>query len=261
MHTKHFLNGLATGCFLMLPAAFGQNPRSWVSSTGSDLNLCTRSSPCATFAGALANTSSGGEIDVVDPGDYGPVNINQPVTIDGGGMGRIYSATNTIVISASNVTVRNLTLLGGGPTAYKNWGFLIYGSAGNVTIGNVQISNFVLGVNSQTTGGQVTIVDSTILQGSGGVLAENPVVIRNSTISGFTTYGVGPQNGGTATLDGVLITNCGTGIYGGGTVLLRNSTITGNTTGLTGGPIVSFVNNAIYNNGTDGSPTKSIFQK
>lgn len=53
----------------MLPLA-GQNLRSWVSSAGWDSNSCTRTSPCATFQGALAKTNGGGKIDVVDPNDY-----------------------------------------------------------------------------------------------------------------------------------------------------------------------------------------------
>ena len=58
----------------------------WVSSTGNDTNSCTRSAPCATFAGALAKTSAGGEIDVADSGDYGPVTISQAVSIEAVGV-------------------------------------------------------------------------------------------------------------------------------------------------------------------------------
>ena len=45
--------------------------RTWVSSLGSDTNQCTRTAPCLTFAGAIANTIPGGEIDALDPGDSG----------------------------------------------------------------------------------------------------------------------------------------------------------------------------------------------
>ena len=60
------------------------NIRTWVSATsGSDSNPCTRVSPCLTFAAALAQTPAGGEIDVLDPGDFGPATINKSVSIYG----------------------------------------------------------------------------------------------------------------------------------------------------------------------------------
>ena len=60
------------------------NSRTWVSAaSGSDSNPCTRASPCLTFAAALAQTEAGGEIDVLDPGDFGPVTITKSVSIYG----------------------------------------------------------------------------------------------------------------------------------------------------------------------------------
>ena len=61
---------------------------------------------------------------------------------------------------------------------------------------------------------------------------------------------------GTAILAGTLL--------GSGTIRLTNTTITDNITGLAtafGGSIISFVNNRIIGNGTNGSPTQSVFQK
>jgi subtilisin family serine protease len=57
-------------------------PRTWVSGLlGNDANACTRDQPCLTFAGALARTEPGGEINCIDSGDYGPVTITRAVTI------------------------------------------------------------------------------------------------------------------------------------------------------------------------------------
>ncbi|MBV8566649.1 MAG: hypothetical protein JO273_14445 [Methylobacteriaceae bacterium] len=50
--------------------ALAQNSRSWVASFGSDANACTRTSPCASFSGALSKTNAGGEINCVDQGDF-----------------------------------------------------------------------------------------------------------------------------------------------------------------------------------------------
>ncbi len=44
--------------------------RTFVSTAGKDTNDCDRDKPCRTFAGALVKTTRGGEIDVLDPGDY-----------------------------------------------------------------------------------------------------------------------------------------------------------------------------------------------
>src|SRR5271169_2232175 len=45
------------------------NPRSWVSNSGSDSNTCTLASPCLTFAHAITQTTAGGEVDCLTPGD------------------------------------------------------------------------------------------------------------------------------------------------------------------------------------------------
>ena len=90
-----------------------QASQTWVSATsGSDSNPCTRASPCLTFAAALAQTPAGGEIDVLDPGDFGPVTITKSVTIYGdapGVAGALPSpGTSGIVISAGSSDVINL---------------------------------------------------------------------------------------------------------------------------------------------------------
>lgn len=50
----------------------------------------------------------------------------------------------------------------------------------------------------------------------------------------------------------------------GATIRLSNTTITGNTTGiniLAGGAVVSFGNNRVINNTTDGAPSSTISQQ
>src|SRR5580700_550142 len=64
-----------------LPAhAAGPYVETWVSHTGIDTNNCnTPSSPCRTLTGALSQTLAGGQINVMDSGDFSPVNITQSV--------------------------------------------------------------------------------------------------------------------------------------------------------------------------------------
>lgn len=225
--------------WLAVSTAFAANTRSWVSSTGNDNNPCTRTSPCATFAGALANTISRGEIDVVDPGDYGGFDftISQAVTINGGGIGQI---TGPVTISGGAVvTLRNLSFHGGG-----------------VVI---------------TGGLQVSITNTTIEDTMDGVYVDPPaaaptvVTIRNTTIT--DTNGAITVQSGTVTVDSCLLANNGNGVFTlAGTVWLSNTTITANGSGLSsnalnGGTIISYVNNRIFGNGTNGVPTQSVFQK
>src|SRR5947208_4349132 len=70
--------GLATG-------AYAQATRTWVSGVGDDVNPCSRTAPCKTFAGAISKTAAGGEIDALDDAGYGAVTITKSLTIDGGG--------------------------------------------------------------------------------------------------------------------------------------------------------------------------------
>jgi hypothetical protein len=90
----------------------------WVSGVGNDNNPCSRTAPCQTFAGAIAKTVAGGEIDALDPGAFGAVTINKAITIDGGGGQAavlVSNATNGIVVQAGTndvITVRNLRING-----------------------------------------------------------------------------------------------------------------------------------------------------
>jgi hypothetical protein len=112
--------------------AHAQANRTWVSNAvgASDANNCSRAMPCLTFAGALAKTNAGGEIDALDPGDYGtpgngapgPLNITKSITIDGtqgGGFASVMldsSGTGAaIAINAAPtdvVTIRNISING-----------------------------------------------------------------------------------------------------------------------------------------------------
>src|SRR3954466_4147460 len=61
--------------------ASAQATRTWVSGTGDDVNPCSRTAPCRTFAGARSKTAAGGEINCLDPGGFGAVSPNKSMTI------------------------------------------------------------------------------------------------------------------------------------------------------------------------------------
>jgi hypothetical protein len=87
--------------------------RTWVSAvSGNDNNPCTVTSPCLTFAAALAKTTAGGEIDVLTLGDYGPVTITKAISIYDDGVGTAgaltTSGTSGITINAGSGDAVNL---------------------------------------------------------------------------------------------------------------------------------------------------------
>lgn len=66
-------------------AANAQATRTWVSGVGDDANPCSRTAACKTWAGAIAKSAAGGEIDNLDAGGFGALTITKSITIDGGG--------------------------------------------------------------------------------------------------------------------------------------------------------------------------------
>src|SRR6201990_662492 len=104
--------------------AHAQATRTWVSGVGDDVNPCSRTAPCKTFAGAISKTADKGEIDCLDPGGFGTVTITKNITIDGttgAGFGSILAAgTNGVNVNDGatatpntiTVALRNLSING-----------------------------------------------------------------------------------------------------------------------------------------------------
>jgi hypothetical protein len=137
--------------------AQGPSNRTWVSGLGADTGNCPITAPCATFAYAQTQTSVPGEIDVLAPGDFGPVSLTSSLSIvsDGGGTASIgITSGNGITISAGasdSVHLRGLVINGNSSGAS---GINIV-SAGNVAIENCVIRGFSgagIYMNSNTSG-------------------------------------------------------------------------------------------------------------
>ncbi len=73
--------------------AQAQATRTWVSGVGDDVNPCSRTAPCKTYAGAISKTAKDGEISTLDPGGFGTVTITKSLTINGGGGGQGYGSS------------------------------------------------------------------------------------------------------------------------------------------------------------------------
>ncbi len=86
--------------------AQAQATRTWVSGVGDDVNPCSRTAPCKTYAGAISKTAKDGEISTLDPGGFGAVTITKSITINGGGGGAGYGS---ILASGTNGVIVNIT--------------------------------------------------------------------------------------------------------------------------------------------------------
>jgi hypothetical protein len=161
------------------PGGSSPTARTWVSATlGSDANPCTRSAPCLTFAAALALTTAGGEIDVLDPGDFGPLTITQSVSIQGyemGPSGMTPSGAYGIVINAGAndvVDLRGLSFNGAGAAGVSG---VVFNSGARLHIQNCVFQGFGAagivfspGTGSATTA-EMDVQNTTIVANGGGV--------------------------------------------------------------------------------------------
>ncbi len=154
---KPFLAAASVVAFASVANA--QATRTWVSGVGDDVNPCSRTAPCKTFAGAISKTATGGEINVIDPGGFGAVTINKSITIDGAGTQASILALNVngILINGAGATVnlRNLSINGAGGTTGNGIRIL---QAGGVNLDNVTLMNFA---GSGTNGRGITIETAT----------------------------------------------------------------------------------------------------
>ena len=184
--------------FVVISLAFtslaqAQATRTWVSGVGDDLNPCSRTAPCRTFAGAIAKTLTGGEINALDPGGYGPVIISKSITIDGTGTFASILAPaaspgitiNAVGRLATTVRLRGLSINGMGAGSH---GIRVI-AANNVSIEDTVIDGFSkTGINVESTrGAQVFVKNTTIRNnaGSGINVVSSVLPIRNKVaISG-----------------------------------------------------------------------------
>ena len=177
--------------------AQAQATRTWVSGVGDDVNPCSRTAPCKTFAGAISKTATGGEIDVMDPGGFGSVNITKAMTIDGGmpgnGASILASNTNGIIVNAtatSQVILKNLDIFGA--TSTVNADGIRYLAGLTLHLQNVTIDSFVgFCVNFKPTNvGFLFITDSKFSRcAAGGVMVDGTTTFQRASIVNTVSNG------------------------------------------------------------------------
>lgn len=138
---------LVLAIFTLSGTAFAQATRTWVSGVGDDVNPCSRTAPCKTFAGAISKTAAGGEINVLDSGGFGTVSITKSITIDGAGAyaSILASSTNGINVNGAgvNVILRNIAINGAGSGGISGLNGIRFLNGSSLTLENVHIFGFV----------------------------------------------------------------------------------------------------------------------
>lgn len=273
-----------------------QATRTWVSGVGDDVNPCSRTAPCKTFAGAISKTATNGEINCLDPGGYGAVTITKSIIIDcedtqgsilasgtNGVIINITAATDTrkavklrgLSINGANTGINGVRVLAATSVNLEEvviYGFNTHGVSIETTSGTPKISidncamsrNVGQGINSFVTGGTVSLdVSNTLLNNNatGLSLSSNTkATISHSVINSNATGLVAAS--ASMGVRACTISNNTTGIssLAGGSFRIMNSMVTANGTGLSasgGGQIISHVSNMFAGNTVDGVPTLS----
>jgi hypothetical protein len=273
--------------------ASAQAPRTWVSGVGDDVNPCSRTAPCKTFAGAISKTATNGEINCLDPGGYGAVTIAKSITID------CEDTQGSILASSGNGILVNITAATDTKKSVKIRGITINGQAtGTNGIRVVAANQLVVeecvidgmtqhGISLENTSGTTKVlVDSTGIRSNAGngintfILGGNLNLAVNNCRIEMNATGVNLSSGTKATVNssvimgnttglaavnaemGVMnsnISNNTTGVSagGGGNIRITGNLITSNGTGLSlaGGTITSFTSNMRQGNTIDGAPS------
>ena len=171
------LNALAIAIFTLAFAtmAQAQASRTWVSGVGDDVNPCSRTAPCKTFAGAISKTARHGEINALDDGGFGTVTITKSITLEGGGhiAGILAAGTAGVII---NITTA--------------------GDPGNVILRNLDINGFDTGTfGIRILAAQRVVVDNCVIYGF------------RSTLGGSNGRGISDERTSTSPLPMLWVTN------------------------------------------------------
>jgi hypothetical protein len=174
-------------------SAFGQATRTWVSGVGDDVNPCSRTAPCKTFAGAISKTAVSGVISVLDPGGFGAVTITKSITIetDGAVAGILASGVDGIIVNdagsatpnTAQVILRGLSIegVGTGKTGVQ------FNAGKALFIEDCAINNFTengvafLPAGAATLSMKNTVVRNSKGSGFGGILIK-PVLPGGSAV-------------------------------------------------------------------------------
>jgi hypothetical protein len=283
-------------CIICSSAAQAQATRTWVSGVGDDVNPCSRTAPCKTYAGAISKTAAGGEISTLDPGGFGAVTITKSITINGDGTlaGILASGTNGVIVNAGVndvVVLRNLSINGAGTGT--NGIRMLAGK--QLIVEKCSISGFTgKGIDVNVTAStRVDVIETTINKVADGITMTNSagtmqgtlnnvrihsasnagvnllsgsLSINNSVVSDNPSFGVIAQGGSLINVANSMVSHNGTGLSttnASANIRLSNNVITNNTSAIviTAGTIATFQNNSITAGQGAGVPNQNLTQQ
>ena len=239
------------------PAASAQAVRTWVSGTGDDVNPCSLTAPCKTFAGAISKTAAGGMISVLDPGGYGSVSITKSITIDGTGTNASVLAplTNGIIISNpdADVVLRNLDISAGSCAVQPGLAGVRINAASSVRLEGLRITGFNHGVLAPaTTANPDVYVDVTI----------DDLHAANNCVAGVSIEPAAGRQVRMVMQDSTISTSNQALVVGpGGEAWVGDSSLSLNNVGLVangGARIHSLCGNSLVGNATDSAFTDVV---
>jgi hypothetical protein len=270
---------------LVIASAAQAQTRTWVSGVGDDLNPCSRTAPCKTFAGAISKTAKDGEISVLDPGGYGAVTITKSIYINGthgAGYGSILnSSVNGVIINITDVNdVRKAVRLraldiNGASTGINGVSIL---AANNVWIEDSVIDGNTGNGTTTGIGIRVATAASCNLYVSDTMIHKNITGIRVTTTAGFAvanirdsnvegnTNGLDVSTNGFATVNNCrFAANSTNGVAttaASATITIRESILSNNGTAINAaaGSTVRALSNELNNNTTGFGGTVAVIQ-
>lgn len=277
---------VVTFMLVVASAAQAQATRTWVSGVGDDVNPCSRTAPCKTYAGAISKTAKDGEISTLDPGGFGAVTITKSIYINGThgqGYGSIlHSLTNGVIINITDaldvrkaVRLRGLDLNGASTgingisilAANNVWveDCVIDGTTGNGTTSGIGIrvataASINLYVSDTMIHKHVTGIR---VNSTAGFAVAN---IRNSNIEGNGTAVQASSNNSFVTVaDSRISNNTTNGLHAsvaGAQMTASNCVIANNATGINAaaGSVVRALSNHILYNTTGFAGTTAVIQ-
>jgi hypothetical protein len=237
----------------------------YVATFGNDGNPCdTFSQPCRTWLGAISKAGPSGVVLALDSGDFGTIDISQPIIIDGGAHGAFATGDSTIVSVGLGQTAL-------GPVILRNISVVINPPSGNL------VSN--TGVFASLSGGSLVLdhvsvtVGPAILQTQSaegisiGAAPGVPVDLKDVAVSGvfrgidIANVVPNPTAPANAVLQNVSVSASQIGLNVNETaVIVRNSSFRGASTGIgihatSTSPVSMLDSTQVTNNGTGISVT------
>ena len=233
------LPGLLVATAFYAAPAHAQATRTWVSGVGDDVNPCSRTAPCKTFAGAISKTAPGGEINCLDPGGFGGVTINKSLSIvceyTEGGVLSAGAGVNGIVVNAGvndHIYLRGLDLHGAGSA--QNGIRLIAG--GVLTIEDTIVRSYGasngLGISFQPSGATILNMNNVTVENNGSAGTGGGILIQPTGVGGSARVTLSNVRVLSNSNNGIRIDSTGNTSGNGILISIDHSTFNGNTTGM-----------------------------